>query len=214
MDNQEFIETLLDDGLDNSTIIDFVETQNSEIVELREKLAEMEGQQAMGRVYAYEDDHIADLAEQFINEMETVGDHDWEYDDVKNAFLGGYKIANKPARITEQDAREIISAYIENKIGAPVNEWLAPLLKKLNADREQVPEVEVPDGFVIVNIEVLRAALSECFSDGYSSPSTYNDIDMNEVEDIDRLKSEAVDDAISTITAAAPSHSQQSAVVA
>jgi hypothetical protein len=35
-------------------------------------------------------------------------------------------------RITEQDAREIINAYIDNKIGIPVNEWLTPLLNKLN----------------------------------------------------------------------------------
>lgn len=38
MNTQEFVESLVEDGLDNNTIIDYVETQHKEIESLRARL--------------------------------------------------------------------------------------------------------------------------------------------------------------------------------
>lgn len=60
---------------------------------------------------------------------------------------------DKPARITEQDAREIAESVVGYVGRGNVDYWFRDfggrtLLNKLNADREQVPAVAVPDCFV------------------------------------------------------------------
>lgn len=78
----------------------------------------------------------------------------WTLSEGSQSFYIRTVNAEKPARITEQDAREIAISVMrychQNSTWYP-DVWIEDcgreLLNKLNADREQVPEVAVLDGF-------------------------------------------------------------------
>lgn len=118
--------------------------------------------------------------------------------------------ADKPTRITEQDAREIISSYEAHyKDDSGFDWWFREngpaLLNKLNADREQVPAVAVPNDCRIVAASDLRQIhrdLDSCqkviWLAGGFDPAYCTDAQKS-------LK------LIDVMLAAAPSHSQQSA---
>lgn len=106
--------------------------------------------------------------------------------------------ADKPARITEQDAREIaisVMRYCHENSNWYPDAWREDrgreLLNKLNADREQVPAAAVPDGFR----EIVEAVAHIGVDFGYGNFS---------------LSQEHIEKA-RELLAAAPSHSQQSA---
>lgn len=94
--------------------------------------------------------------------------------------------ADKPARITEQDAREIAGNVMEFNYDHKhsVDYWMREegyyLLNKLNADREQLPAVAVPEYVTVSQVPNSK------YAEGWN-------------------------DCVDSMLAAAPSHSQQSA---
>lgn len=137
--------------------------------------------------------------------------------------------ADKPTRITEQDAREIIGSYEAHyKDDSGFDWWFREngpaLLNKLNADREQVPAVAVPD----CARKVCEAwAERERAQDEYDKARAqmleeqkWNERAGDVRDEFDRLwrcndafqsSIKAMVDEITPMLAAAPSHSQQSA---
>lgn len=111
--------------------------------------------------------------------------------------------ADKPERITEQDARVLVESamhhYIFNDQSTDIDVWFNEhgrgLLNKLNADREQVPAVAVPDDHMHVSEFI---DLCQSFS------SRTGSIYIGDVES-------ALSGYLSAANTFAPSHSQQSA---
>lgn len=62
----------------------------------------------------------------------------------------------------------------------------------------------IPEGYAILKIDSVKSAMAECFDDGYRSPSTYNDIDMNDTLWIESERILCVDDAIKKLLSASP----------
>lgn len=104
--------------------------------------------------------------------------------------------ADNPARITEQDVRDIATSYCHWKSEGFYNAWFSEkgraLLNKLNADREQVPAVATPEGW--------REALTEMVQ---AMRQYEMDVDGQAPE-----KHRVMMDRAETLLAA-PSHSQQ-----
>lgn len=123
--------------------------------------------------------------------------------------------AYKPTRITEQDAREIVFQFTDfSSLPLPLSEkfskWFdhkgRTLLNKLNADREQVPAVAVPDGWKLVPVEPSQKQIESMMD---VRVSFGEDINLNSRKT--KLSQGEALVVYYKVIAAAPSHSQQSA---